>query len=547
MAWVRKSVLLAAFVDLRWIAAGLVLLLLGTLAWGLFGPEPPIRIARETTYLTAPLAADGLPDYEAALLAGYGPAPPPAENAAVMLLQTCWPFGDIDAVQLPLICKALGIPNVPPTEPLVLDPQKDAAAGIDDAMLDTAGEWPWTMEELPAVAAWLTKHETQIDRLVAAANRPHYWLPSPSLLDGKPEMLVGAWGSDLQGLRGVSRVLGYRALWHVGENRPAAAWRDILAIRRLARLVAPPGRGPQFLVTHLIAVALDATADAATRQLLAMPALSADVLATIRRDLDCLGPIVAMADGLAAERFVATDAVVWLARRIPGGRRERMRLAGEFLMGSGDLPLLTSLDWNLILERMNGYYDELESACRLATHQAREAAFQEMESRWEQPAPPALVRAGDWLLQVCSRAHRSDRIADRLLVTLVPALSAVLRAVARTEAQFSLTKTAAALAACHADRGPDAPPYPERLDDLVPKYLAAVPVDPFSDKPFIYERRGDEYLLASVGQNGVYDGGDDMSGWIVRGEWQEQQQDVRSDASDLVVRMPIPKRPAAKP
>jgi hypothetical protein len=38
-----------------------------------------------------------------------------------------------------------------------------------------------------------------------------------------------------------------------------------------------------------------------------------------------------------------------------------------------------------------------------------------------------------------------------------------------------------------------------------------------------------------------------MSGWIVRGEWQEQQQDVRSDAFDLVVRMPIPKRPAAKP
>jgi hypothetical protein len=80
----------------------------------------------------------------------------------------------------------------------------------------------------------------------------------------------------------------------------------------------------------------------------------------------------------------------------------------------------------------------------------------------------------------------------------------------------------------------------------VPKYLAAVPVDPFTDKPFIYERRGDGYLLASVGENGVYDGGDDMSGWIVRGEWQEQQQDVRSDASDLVVRMPTPPRPAAK-
>jgi hypothetical protein len=63
----------------------------------------------------------------------------------------------------------------------------------------------------------------------------------------------------------------------------------------------------------------------------------------------------------------------------------------------------------------------------------------------------------------------------------------------------------------------------------------------------IYERRGDGYLLASVGENGVYDGGDDIDGWIVRGEWQEQEQKVNYPAVDLVVRMPIPPRPAAKP
>jgi hypothetical protein len=116
-----------------------------------------------------------------------------------------------------------------------------------------------------------------------------------------------------------------------------------------------------------------------------------------------------------------------------------------------------------------------------------------------------------------------------------------------SDAQLALTKTAAALAAWRADRGRGEPPYPERLDELVPRYLAAVPVDPFSDNPFIYERRGDGYLLASVGADGVYDGGDDVSGWIVGGEWQAVEQDVPWDASDFVVRMPIPPRPAAKP
>jgi hypothetical protein len=121
--------------------------------------------------------------------------------------------------------------------------------------------------------------------------------------------------------------------------------------------------------------------------------------------------------------------------------------------------------------------------------------------------------------------------------------------VTRSQASFDFRRTAAALAAWKADRVAGEEPYPETLEALVPKYLAAVPLDPFSDKPFIYERRGEGYLLASVGSNGVYDGGDDMSGWIVGGEWQTTEQDVDRKKSDLVVRMPVPPRPvpAASP
>ena len=90
-------------------------------------------------------------------------------------------------------------------------------------------------------------------------------------------------------------------------------------------------------------------------------------------------------------------------------------------------------------------------------------------------------------------------------------------------------------------------PYPETLAALAPRYLTTVPLDPFIDKPFIYERRGDGYLLASVGENGVYDGGDDRKGWIIGGEWQAIEQNVDPDKWDLVVRMPVPPVPASAP
>lgn len=48
---------------------------------------------------------------------------------------------------------------------------------------------------------------------------------------------------------------------------------------------------------------------------------------------------------------------------------------------------------------------------------------------------------------------------------------------------------------------------PARLDQLVPNYLSRVPQDPFSGKPLIYRPKGTNWLLYSVGTDGVGDGG----------------------------------------
>ena len=48
---------------------------------------------------------------------------------------------------------------------------------------------------------------------------------------------------------------------------------------------------------------------------------------------------------------------------------------------------------------------------------------------------------------------------------------------------------------------------PVRLDDLVPKYLARVPEDPFTGKPLIYRPQGTNWMLYSCGSDGVDNGG----------------------------------------
>jgi hypothetical protein len=49
--------------------------------------------------------------------------------------------------------------------------------------------------------------------------------------------------------------------------------------------------------------------------------------------------------------------------------------------------------------------------------------------------------------------------------------------------------------------------YPDGLDELVPSLLRKIPVDPYCDKPLVYRREGNEYLLYGAGGNGVDDGG----------------------------------------
>jgi hypothetical protein len=63
---------------------------------------------------------------------------------------------------------------------------------------------------------------------------------------------------------------------------------------------------------------------------------------------------------------------------------------------------------------------------------------------------------------------------------------------------------------------------PTVLEQLVPQYLQRVPEDPFSGRPVIYHPQGTNWLVYSVGEDGVDDGGKrvgrSVSGTITKGD-----------------------------
>ena len=79
-----------------------------------------------------------------------------------------------------------------------------------------------------------------------------------------------------------------------------------------------------------------------------------------------------------------------------------------------------------------------------------------------------------------------------------------LHAAVKAEATRELVATATALRRFQFARGN----YPATLDEMVPKYLAAAPIDPFDGQPLRYRRNTNgTFLLYSVGSDSKDDDG----------------------------------------
>ena len=65
-------------------------------------------------------------------------------------------------------------------------------------------------------------------------------------------------------------------------------------------------------------------------------------------------------------------------------------------------------------------------------------------------------------------------------------------------ARVRLLATELALGCYHSSQGQP----PSQLEELVPKYLRRVPVDPFSGQPLVYSPKGTNWTLYSVGPGG---------------------------------------------
>lgn len=541
---------------LFWWLGGIALVLGAYFLFQLIGPSPRVVVSKQTTYITTPLLPNGMPNYEEYVrnLAREGVTP--QNNAAVLLFQALWP-SELQPEQYDAVAAELGLHEIPSAEsalqPLygdankkrVLDwlPKYDPTNGEPDVdgMIGAAQSSPWSSKQFPPLAAWIEANQKPLDLIVEASRRPRYYSPSPTLLDDQHDMLITMLLPGTQSIREAARGLACRAMWHSGENRLKDAWQDTLALHRLGVLAT---QGPT-MVDQLVAMAIRGMAVNATVALLGNDQLTKDLAHQIQQDLAKITPITNMAntvDGM--ERIWGLDSVLY-ARvygldALSGNEPSREKSSSVNY---------TTIDWNVILSNMNRRYDQMASAMRLPKYEDRQKAVADFESKFNDDTqqmnqPRHLIAAA------ISRNARSARVGSIFEGIMIPAVSAATYAEDRTNSQLQLAQLAAALAVFRVEHGA----YPEKLGELVPEVLPALPVDFYHAQSFIYQRNDKGYLLYTAGANGKDDGGSNELERTYQGreldemeEAEANQANIPNDADDFSVRLPHPPFKLPKP
>lgn len=498
-------------------------------------PKPRIPLGKETTFVTGPLDPDGYIDYSAALNAELSRGVKPQTNANALLMQVFGPAPE--GTPLPAaFFQHLGIEPPPADKDYLISchtfatqrlhlPKEEVEAVLND--WDEAMQQPWSVPDRhPAILAWLEAHEHALDRVVQAAQRPHYYHPLVSVQDGKPGMLIGALLPSVSLLRASLQGLQVRAMFRLKQGRADAAWQDILASHRLARHLSHG-----TLIEYLVGAAGQNLAERSTLVYLATSPPSRQAALARLKDLQALPPLGTVADVVdRCERLIGLDAIQHSARECHKGRvgeqefgpnEPAIRLALEFVGAD--------LDWGLILRQANQTYDQLVSAARRPGYADRIAAFHKLEKQLTENSENLLDLARVMRLVILKKKEElrqevSRIVADQFTHLLTPGIKRIGLAEDRLRQRERNLHLAFALAAFHADKGH----YPHQLADLAPTYIPAIPDDLFSGQPLIYQRTPTGYRLYSVGENLRDDGG--------------KTRDEDPNADDLVVQMPLPAR-----
>ena len=172
----------------------------------------------------------------------------------------------------------------------------------------------------------------------------------------------------------------------------------------------------------------------------------------------------------------------------------RMAEFGNGKEGAPESPKTKAdLDYDFILKKANAHYDRYAECLRIADPEQRQAAYDQFEAKLNETEKQTRSQARILMLKL-TRTGRSTLVAEKLqsLTTTTTGLFRMITAKSLT--YYDLWKLSFALGEYRRKHRK----FPAALSELVPAYLAKLPVEQYTDEPLKYQTDGKSLLLYSV-------------------------------------------------
>ena len=478
--------------------------------------QPLTRIAPEITFIEGPLNDDGDVNYLEALNQELSAGVTPETNAVVKFLQALGP--EPEGSPLPAkFYEKLGV------APLAIDGSyyEHFEGWLREQGLDPSearytklvSHWefamtgPWSPETFPELNRWCDEMAPQMELVRQGSLREHYYHPLV-VSTGERDSVISALLSVVQQLREFARFYSIRSMRSLEAGDVDAAFEDVLTMWRVGRQVRNGGT----LIEQLVGIAVQGIATGPLETICASGKPTSKQLMDFLKEFDEI-PESKKIDACIelTERYMMLDIVVAMGR----GRTEVLTQMGGLgprkpnqLMNVA----FKTIDWEECLKVCNIWYERIVADSKVEGFEARSAAFVQLENdmmalQRKQASPSNLV-----LTAIGGRKAKGQLMAESLVTMLAPALQQVSAAEVRSDAYRKRSRILIALTAFEKDNGQ----FPKSLDELAPKYLASIPNDPFTNKPFKFSMDKDELgnpivVLYSVGANQTDELGADMS------------------------------------
>ncbi len=347
--------------------------------------------------------------------------------------------------------------------------------------------WEVTPEQKQLMEKWLTDNQEILELVISGTQKPYYWRTYGNKQNTSE--MISILVPHLNGFRNLVRALTWRARLRAEQGRYEDAFNNVKSCYRFGRHL----KGDGFLVEQLTACSIEMVATRTLRSLLSDYQIDVSTLATLQKDYEQMIADENFVIGLEAEKMSLYDEIqrCFTADGIGDGHLylKRIRdIAEPFEWSGADSWLVTN--FIRVLFTHPNKQQTLTAASKFYDY-TQEATLK----------TPARMRTEQ--IDIDRELQRLSN-GNVLLSIFLPSIERIIEYSYQNKADVQATLAIIAMLRYKQETGG----YPEDLEQLIADaYLKELPMDPYTDKPLVYRRTGDNFILYSFGRNFKDDGG----------------------------------------